>query len=260
MDLKKELLELDESNEITVIIPTSAIKSNPSTDIIDKTIDSVRYHLPESKIIITFDGIREEQSSLRDKYDTFISKVLVKYSNKNIYPIVFSHHAHQVEMAKKALQVVDSQYILYVEHDTPLVKTPINFDRGVSILNDGKLDLVRFHFETVIPREHRHMILDNPIKYDGATFIRTCQWSQRPHLTTRAFYNRILSMCFTEDAKCFIEDRMHGICYNSFVEDGELGWNNYKLAIYADEKNNIHFSYHTDGRQSENKYDESQVF
>ena len=47
-------------DKITVIIPTSFIKSHPSTGIIEEVIKGVRERLPDSEIIITFDGMRKE--------------------------------------------------------------------------------------------------------------------------------------------------------------------------------------------------------
>jgi hypothetical protein len=61
---------------ITVVIPVSPIKSHPDTAILDETLDSVRYHHPTAEIILTFDGIREEQSRRWHDYEEFIRRAL----------------------------------------------------------------------------------------------------------------------------------------------------------------------------------------
>lgn len=250
----KDLIIGDDTNP-TVIIPASPIFSHPSTKIIDETIESIRTQLPKSRIVVTFDGIRKEQSDKRQDYNEFISGFLSKYNNSNIYPMLFNEHTHQVGMAKAALENIKSDKIIYVEQDTPFTDDFIDWDLCSKTLSSGELDLIRFHFEASIPEPHRHMMLDS----DNANFIRTCQWSQRPHIATTAFYRRILDGCFSKDAKSFIEDKMHGVCHNAYVENGLKGWYGYRLGIY-NKGDNLKRSYHTDGRAGQEKFDDSQVF
>jgi hypothetical protein len=87
--------------------------------------------------------------------------------------------------------------------------------------------------------------------------LRTSQWSQRPHLATAAFYRRILRDHFSWSARSFIEDKMHGVVDVAVREDGDLGWDQWRLGIYApqdDGLNNFKRSYHTDGRAGEDNY------
>ena len=58
--------------EITVVIPTSPIPSHPSTAIIDETIASVRKQLPDSRIIVTADGVRAEQVGMANNYFEYL--------------------------------------------------------------------------------------------------------------------------------------------------------------------------------------------
>ena len=92
----------------------------------------------------------------------------------------------------------------------------------------------------------------------GGSFLRTVQWSQRPHVASKAFYRRILSENFSQDANCFIEDLLHGKVMNSFNQDGVLGWDQWKLGIYHPMTGNMKRSYHTDGREGGKKYDNTQ--
>jgi hypothetical protein len=85
-------------------------------------------------------------------------------------------------------------------------------------------------------------------------FMKTAQWSQRPHLSRVSYYRDVILPPL--DNKTFIEDRTHGIIqddilpYDNFNDDG---WNKHKLWIYHPEEN-IKRSYHLDGRQGTRKF------
>ncbi len=253
-------IKINKSNNITAIVPVSVIKSHPDIKILDETIKSIRHHLPYSEIILTFDGIREEQLNKQGYYEEFIRRILWKCNTeyKNVVPIIFNEHSHQVKMARKALEYVKTDYILYVEQDTPLViDYEIPLHELTEYINDGISNMIRFHFEAHIPKEHMHMIHGVEGKYTELT--RTSQWSQRPHLSSTAFYKRILNDYFTQDANSFIEDKMHSVVDSAYRDNGTLGWNQFRVHVYTPEEN-IKRSYHTDGRAGEAKYDNMQVF
>lgn len=243
-------------HEITVVIPVSPIKSHPSTEILEQTISSIRFHLPDSPIFITFDGVRPEQEEKRQDYNLFIQEALFKCNTTwNATPLIFEEHTHQVGMARTILPLIKSPMLLYVEQDTPLV-TDEPIEWGYLKLNilDGTANVIRFHFEAMIPKEHKHLMLAKLHK-----LIKTVQWSQRPHLASTAFYDRMLQDNFSPNAKCFIEDVIHGKVYNSYLRYGDLAWDQWRLFIYAPEKN-LKRSLHLDGRAGEVKFDDNQTF
>lgn len=256
--IKNELIP--NYSEITVIIPVSPIKSHPDPSILYETISTIRHHLPDSEIIVTFDGVREEQEDRREDYERFkryfLSDCLNNSDFKNILPLDFEEHSHQVKMAREALKYVKTDIILYCEQDTPL--TPdleIEWDKCIDFIRSGEANMIRFHFEAFVPDAHKHMIFGDV--EDG--FLRTAQWSQRPHLASKAYYERVLNDYFTPDAICFIEDKMHGIVWEQYKINGMPGWFQHRLWIYHPE-GNIKRSYHTDGREGEAKWDEKQTW
>lgn len=247
-------------SDVTVIIPVSPIKSHPDPSIINETIGTIRQHLPDAEIIVTFDGVREEQEDRREDYEIFKRFFLWQCLNdpkyKNILPLDFETHSHQVKMAREALKYVTTDIILYCEQDTPL--TPdleIEWDKCINFIRSGEANMIRFHFEAFVPDAHKHMIIGDV--ENG--FLRTAQWSQRPHLASKAYYERILTDYFTEDAICFIEDKMHGIVWEQCKINGISGWFQHRIWIYHPE-GNIKRSYHTDGRAGEAKWDEKQTW
>jgi hypothetical protein len=229
-------------NDITIIIPTSILPSHPSTKIIDETIASIRAQLPANEIILQMDGLREERLARKDAYDEYKSRVLWKCMHEwnNVLPIIFDDYSHQTTMMKKTIDLVETSAILYVEGDAPITPDcPIEWEKCLDMLEYDKANTIRFHFESVIPSEHEHLMFGIE---DG--FMKTNQWSQRPHLSTVKYYRDIV-LPFS-DEQTFIEDRFHGK-----VQDDE--WDVHKLWIYHPE-GSIKRSYHLDGREGTQKF------
>lgn len=242
----------------TVIIPVSPIKSHPSTKILAQTIESIRYHFPDAEILITFDGVRPEQEHMRAAYTEFTRKALFLCNTAwKAIPIIFKEHTHQVGMARVALEEVKTPVILYVEQDTPLVTDePIDWDHLTAEIIVCKANVIRFHFEGVIPEPHLQLMLGVPEN----ELQKTIQWSQRPHLASADFYRYMLEKNFSKNAKCFIEDKIHGVVQQDYATMGYRGWDLWKLFIYYPNPNNIKRSINLDGREGEQKYDNTQTF
>lgn len=255
--------DLGIKEDLTVIIPTSPIKRHPDMSILEETIENVRKQLPDTEIIITFDGVRKEQKSLDDRYQEYIRRVLWKtnFEWKNVTPIVFREHKHQVGMARETIKIVNTPVILYVEHDAPIVPDrDIEWDKLIDIVKGSEANMIRFHFEEAVHPEHEYLTLDKiPKEVGGVKLIRTAQWSQRPHLANTAFYRRMLYKHFTPQANSMIEDKMHGVLAGAYLQKGKAGWNDFRVWMYAPD-GGYKRSYHTDGRDSAKKYDDKQVF
>ena len=152
-------------------------------------------------------------------------------------------------MLKQTIDLIDTACFLYVEGDAPLTNDDIDWEKCLDMFEYGKANTIRFHFEAFIPEPHEHLMFGLE---DG--FMKTSQWSQRPHLSTVQYYRKVI-LPPLEDFS-FIEDTTHGRVqddispYGIFSEDG---WNKHKLWIYHPE-GNIKRSYHLDGRQGGRKY------
>lgn len=258
-----KLVNMQLRDKLTVIIPTSPIKSHPSTKIIEQTINSIRSHLPDCEIIITFDGVRGEQEQYRDNYEEYIRKMLWKcnFEYKNVLPLVFTEHLLQVQMARKALEYVKTPLLLYVEHDCTIrVDGSIDWQGIVRCVEDGTANMVRLSHESEVLDVHKHMYFDDvPQVINGIPLLRTSQYSQRPHVASVAFYKRILNDYFSPDAVTMIEDRMYGVVEQAAREDGIPGWNQFRIWLYAP-GHDYKRSYTTDGRDGDLKYDDTYIF
>lgn len=246
---KKEINKMD----ITILIPTSPIARHPDTSMIEETIQNTRYHFPKEEIIIMIDGVREEDSYLTQQYNEYIQKLLNKCNNEweNVLPLLFNEHTHQAKMTRRALDLIKTPNILFVEHDTPLVTDiPIPWRELLPNLDSGLCNVIRLHHEALVLDAHKSMLVEQaPTIVEGIPLLPTSQWSQRPHLARTDFYRNILHKYFGENEKTMIEDRMHGIVHEAFRTRGRNGWNDFKLWMYAPE-GNMKRSYHLDGRKS----------
>lgn len=239
--------------EITVLIPTSPIPSHPDTKIIDETIKSVRERLPGCEVVLMIDGVREEQADRRPNYTEYTRRLLWKANHewKNVYPLLFEGQTHQANMSREALRHVRTPWVLFVEHDTPLTGE-IPFEQMTQ--TEG-VNLIRFHYEAAVHPEHKHLMLDTePQLINGVPLLRCAQWSQRPHLARTDFYRNILDDYFPVTANTMIEDLMYGVLYNAFVIRGTVGWNDFKVWMYAPE-GDIKRSLNLDGREDDPKYE-----
>ena len=236
-------------DDVTVLIPVSPIPSHPSTEVIDETVASIRERLPESEIIIMFDGLPAWFAEYKTAYDEFTQKLLWKINNEygRATPLVFQEHSHQSLMLKKALELVKTPVILFSEQDTPL-HNEIPFEGLVPVVKTGYANLIRFHHEAQILDDHQHLMLDqSPIDILGQPFLRSRQWSQRPHLASTQYYREIAEKYWDGEPR-FIEHIMYGI-----VVDGE--YDEHRLHIYAPEGTLVRHK-HVDGRRKgANAYD-----
>jgi hypothetical protein len=240
--------------KITVIIPTSPIKSHPDTSILEESIATVRHHLPDSEILLTFDGVHPSQEHFTERYNEFKNRMLWKCLHKytNVIPFVFEEHQHQSGMLHQVINEVKTDLILYVEGDTMLVtERTIDWEKCIDWIMSGEAQTIRFHFEEVIPHEHENLMLGNPKN----EFQKTIQWSQRPHLSSKLYYEDLLKY-FPIDSKTFIEDEWHGVVMNDYCDNGMLGWYKHRLWIYSPKDGKLKRSYTLDGRQGEPKVGE----
>lgn len=228
-------------SDITVLVPVSPMPSHPSSEVIDQTLASIRERLPDSEIIIMFDGVSPALMELKTAYDEHIQNMLwrIEHEMENVIPIVFDRHSHQTTMTTRALEIVKTPLILWSEQDTPL-HNEIPFDKISEVVNTGYANVVRFHHEASVHPEHEHLMLDSvPINVLGVPMIRTYQWSGRPHLAKTSFYREISRKYFRD--QMFIEHLMYGYCVEGKFDE-------FRVHLYAPANTQVR-SLHLDGRR-----------
>lgn len=248
-------------NDITVLMPSSPIKSHPATDMIEKTISNIRTQLPNSEIIILQDGVREEDEHHRANYEEYQRRLLwlCNYKWNNIRVLRFEEHKHQSGMTREALKQVTTPLILFAEHDTPVTPDQIiEWDKLSEAILGGQANVIKLHQEALILPEHEHLMLGDIEEIAGAKVRKSFQWSQRPHLASTAFYKKILKDYFSDNSRAFIEHGLYGEMLKDVQNDGLMGWYNWRYYIYTPtepDPNNIKRSYDLNGRDGEAVYD-----
>jgi hypothetical protein len=235
------------SELITVLVSSSPILTHPDTTMIEETIRSIRAQLPDSPIKIMCDGVREEQAHLAPAYKEYI-KELVKqmlFNWENVYVYPFPTFQHQAVMTIRTLDTVQTPLILFVEHDTPLMDRPNDWDFLVNTANAGISPMIRFHYDETIHPDHLHLMWGELTPY----LIKTTQWSQRPHLANKVWYETLLQKHFSPESRTFIEDKIYGVVVNE-------PWEWHQLSIYNPEGTgqNMKRSRDLNGRGDEQKY------
>lgn len=238
------------ADDVVVLIPTSPSPIHPETSHIEETVESVlaQKELVGCEIFLMIDGVHSNLEERRADYEEYQRRLLwlTEHRWPNVLPIRFEEHAHQASMTRAALEETDSAFILFVEHDAPL-DGEIPWE-GLAGALRSEADVIRLHHEASVLPDHRHLMLDRqPQELAGVPMIRTVQWSQRPHFANRAFYRRILSEFFGEDARTMIEDVMHGVIHTHWREYGLAGWDRFRLWMYAPQ-GNMKRSRHLDSR------------
>lgn len=246
-------------SDVTVLMSTSPIPTNPSTEVIEKAIESIRYHLPDAEILIMADGVRKEQQHLQKDYQEFLRTILWKANLEweNITVIAFEEHEHQLGMTRKTLPLVDTELVFFLEHDMLLKKRKIEWDKIIPLVKSEYMDTIRFYFDKQLEPAHEYLFTSmQPETINGVRLVKTGQWSQRPHISKKSYYEQILSEYASENAYSMIEDAIHGLIADDFVVNG---WGHNKVAIYTP-GDNYSFAYHIDGRGNESKFVETQVY
>lgn len=241
------------TEKITVLVPTSPVPSHPDPRLTMETLHSIRERLPHSEILVMADGVRDEQEHLRDQYEGYLEQLAwyIRSDLSNVTLFRFENHNHQASMTRQIIEQVDTPLILFCEHDTPLVGE-IPWEELCGAVMDGRCDLIRLHHEAEIHPEHRPLMLD-PEPTGDPPLVRTAQWSQRPHISSVAFYRQILHTYFGDRARTMIEDVMHGVVQHAWRVDGDLGWYRFRVCVYHPD-GDIKRSTHSDAREGEEKY------
>jgi hypothetical protein len=233
--------------QISVLISSSPIRGHPSTAIIDETLRSIRYHLPDSPILIMADGVRPEQEHYAERYLEYISnlvgRVIFKMDNVKLVP--FLEFTHQANMAMKTLEMVNTPLILFVEQDTPLMDRQIDWKMLKEAITSGATNHIRLHYDEQIHQDHQHMMCGRLTPY----LIKCVQFHNRPYLTNTDWFRELLAANFTENSRTWIEDKVYGPISCA-------PWADYRLTIYDPEGTgrNMKRSADLNGRGGDIKY------
>lgn len=235
--------------DVTVLISSSPIASHPDTAIIEETIGSVRHHFPNAPIWILQDGIRKEQEDKTDAYIEYLHRLAAHclLHEHDITLMPFPEFLHQGLMTLRTMDLVKSPFVLYVEHDCPILERPIDWRILKEVLADADANHIRLHYDEMIHPEHQELMCGKLNDF----LIKTIQYHNRPFLTNAGWFRGILRTAIRETSRCHIEDIVY-----TFVAHSD--WSAHRCCVYDPEGTgqNMKRSGHTDGRCGEDKFEE----
>lgn len=218
---------------VTIIITSSPGPRTEDLTMLEDCIRRIRGYpeLRESDILLCLDGVREDLSFRRDSYREYCRQVVDRCNWDpewfGVLPLVMDEWVHQAEMAKRALALVRTPLILFVEHDTfPMGAIPWAELIGAFVQSaawQDRVECIRLHIFDHVLDEHSHLY-GHYYNTRETPLIATRQWSQRPHLARAQWYRDLLKKYFPDGTKAFIEDTLV-----SPTEGGEISG----LFVYA---------------------------
>lgn len=236
----------DVADLVTICVVTSPTASDPSTETIQTTLNSCYGYgaLSNCLLAIGYDGVRPEQRALTDAYREKLAALGI--------PDPLPAWGHQANTFRRALAQVQTPLLLFMEHDTPFTPdVQIDWEGCADTILSGELDLIRFLHESQIIPPHEHLMVANV--QGKVPYIRTVQWSQRPHLARTDWYRGLIDTYFGPSSRCFIEDVMYGVVSYHWQTYGHAGLDKFRLGIYSDPEPTMQRSYHLDGRAGDPK-------
>jgi hypothetical protein len=231
-------------DQVTIIIPTSAIPRHPDTGLLERCVASIRRYFPVAHCTIMADGIRPQVANRREQYTEYLKKLAAlvnegKLGNTKLS--VYANHSQQAIMTRNVIHHhVMTPLILFVEHDAILrSEPPLKFEVIFDLLLQKQANLVRFYNWKDIWHEHEYL-MRGELTHAGVRFVKTVQYSQWP-LVSRTDYHQELLRRIPPYQVTMIEPAVYYPVANGAWEDN-------KILIYLDGE--LPFE-HVDGRLDE---------
>eukprot|EP00980_Cylindrotheca_fusiformis_P017668 scaffold5532_cov195-Cylindrotheca_fusiformis.AAC.4 len=174
--------------DTTIIVTTNWMPGLPSTKMIDGVINSLHFldGLPsDTPLIIAADGpyMGERPDSVRSvDMRAYLRALECKYNNSHTTIISSSKKIMLVGNMKRALRLVETEFILVLQHDLPFINE-VNHTALVEIMHTHpEVRLVRFPTAIVLSRKRDTGVCnEDEIEFhaNGVGLTKTHTWSDR---------------------------------------------------------------------------------
>lgn len=178
-------------NDTTIIVTTNWMPSAPSTDQLDKVVNSLSnlHGLPkDAPMIIAVDGAYENGARYESKMNVdmraYVQAIQTKYNDKPQVTIIASDKKIMlVGNMKRALRLVHTTYVLVLQHDLPFINKVNHTALVETMENNSNVRLVRFPTARVLTRTRDGGVCEeNEVDFEDSNGIRltkTHVWSDR---------------------------------------------------------------------------------
>lgn len=175
---------------ITVLLFTSPIPSHPNTWVLDNVYNSIRTHLPNSRIIILADGVDGGEP---DSYKLF--KESVRQSGRDM--IVFTGRQHQTLMLRYALTtpgIVETPLAMVGEHDWGLFKSFVNWRGITETLLDSScpFKLIQLRQDAIGEWELEKNFFGELVRLHGINLLPTTNYQCPTHIARVDWYRHLV--------------------------------------------------------------------
>ncbi len=216
-----ENCDSDEDYETAIIISTHLIPSHPSLDILNETMKSLNYLnglSPNTQIIITVDGLREDNAKNRrdyqllmsnkhkEKLESYLVALYKAYSrHTNVKIVVSGTHIHLARNIMKAIDLLDprTEYVYILQQDLPFIRK-INHTAIIKTIREypDVVRLIRFNNrENRVLRNTRCWNQTDAVQsVNGINLHKTSHYSDMNLFTSLDFFrNHILTVVDLDD-------------------------------------------------------------
>ena len=178
--------------DLTVLVTTSPVPSNPSLEMISRVLDSLARWLGEDyKVLLVCDGCEGSQQ-VRRSYEEYKRRLRRLLSNR-IYEV--DKRVHQAGAVSRAFARVDTRFILLLEHDFEMVRPPETREILNALDNHREVKFVRLN-----KRANREAGWDRVLipwqNVGKPRLLRTPCWSANPHFAkTEVYKEQVIPSC-----------------------------------------------------------------
>lgn len=244
---------------VTVLVPTSTIPSHPSMDRVEELVRRVRAYpaMTDAPILFMVDGLRPEQAERAATYEEYKRRLVARCNWdrewRGCYTLVFDAFEHCACMTRKALGLVRSPLVFYLEHDMWPTGT-IPWSAMFKALQQPGVNSIRLSMIDEIPPGHRHLYPGYrvPVEVCDVPLLKTWQWSQQPHLARTQWYQELMDTYFGWESRTGIEEVLYCAMVNRIMQgiDSEATWG---VWVYGPEGSLVRCETR-DGRQGDSKF------
>ena len=191
---------------VTVIITASYIPSHPRIDLIQETIESLRYTscTSETPIILAHDY------NNHPRYKQYMENLQEYIKDKpNIKSVMRTTRGCLVGNVRHALSFVNTEFILLLQHDLPFLRQLPDLSK---VMEDMKVNpsLKHVRFNRLVNTYNmydKHWLFGKQVSSTNFTYTRTPGWSDNNHLALTSYYTDLIMKECTDGG--FMEGQLY---------------------------------------------------